>query len=182
MCLVPFVILQDNLECAVELDKQVYAKMFAIDWFSHSGSELPRSLPFPVQRISTLSDAVNLALGDIWQDVRTEAQGDMTGYLAKHHADAYASWNSLAKESRQRIQKDIMPKVIDRLDQIDASSLSETILLDLNRIALYSAYANRFRGVPDFFHKLFSIYEWGYLPCGWSGRLTCWPEGQLILY
>ncbi|MFN9370674.1 MAG: hypothetical protein ACK6D3_02195 [Planctomycetaceae bacterium] len=166
----------------MELNSEIYSKMIAIDWFRHSGSELPSDFPFPVQRISTLSDAVNSALGHMWQDVRTEAQGDMTGHLARRHADAYASWNSLARESRQRMQKDVMPRVNDRLTQICANALSETVLLDLNRIAIYTAYANKFRGIPDFFRKLLAVYEWGYLPCGWNGCITFWPEGQLIVY
>ncbi len=182
MCRVPFAILQDNPECTVDLNYEIYSKMIAIDWFSHSGSELPSDLPFPVQRISTLSDAVQSALGQMWQDVRTEAQGDLTGHLAKRHSDAYASWNSLAKESRQRMQKDVMPRVNDRLGQICASALSETVLLDLNRIALHSAYAKRFGKIPEFFLKLLAVYECGHLPCGWNGRLTFWPEGHLIVY
>ncbi len=166
----------------MELNNDIYAKMIAINWFSFCSSELPSDMPFPVQRIPTATDAVTSALGPMWQDARTEAQGDLTGYLAKHHADAYDSWNSLAKASRQRIQKDVMPKVNDGLGQISASALSDTVLLDLNRIALQSVYAKRFRRIPDFFPKLLAVYERGHLPCGWNGSLTLWPEGQLIVY
>ena len=166
----------------MELNNDIYAKLIASDWFRLYSSELPSDMSFPIQQISTATDAVTSALGPIWQDVRTEAQGDLTGHLAKHHTDAYSFWNSLAKASRQRIQKDVMPKVNDGLNQISAIALSDTVLLDLNRIALQSAYAKRFRRIPDFFPKLFALYARGFLPCGWNGSLTLWPEGQLIVY
>ena len=166
----------------MELNDDIYAKMIAINWFRLCGSELPSDMPFPVQRIPTATDAVTSTLGPIWQDARTEAQGDLTGHLAKHHADAYGFWNSLAKASRQRIQKEVMPIVNEGLGRISAIELSNTVLLDLNRIALQSAYAKRFRRIPDFFLKLYAIYERGHLPCGWNGSLTLWPEGQWIVY
>ena len=75
-----------------------------------------------------------------------------------------------------------MPKVNDGLNRISAIALSDTVLLDLNRIALQAAYAKRFQRIPDFFPKLLSLYSRGFLPCGWNGSLTLWPEGQLIVY
>ena len=166
----------------MELNNDIYAKLITIEWFRRCGCDLPDEMPFSVQRIPTTIDAVTSALGSMWQEARTEAQGDLTGYLAKHHADAYGHWNSLVKMSRQRIQKDDMPNVKDGLGRISASALSDTVLLDLNRIALQSAYGKRFRSLPDFFAKLLAVYERGHLPCGWHGPLTLWPAGQLIVY
>lgn len=166
----------------MELNADIYTKLVATDWFRHCGSEPPSNMPFPVQRVSTAAEAIASALGPTWQDVRTEAQGDLTGYLAKHHPDADACWNQLAMASRQRIQNEVMPQVNDALRRISAGALSDAVLLDLNRIALQSAYAKRFRRVPDFFQKLFTIYERGHLPCGWSGDLQAWPEGQFVVY
>jgi len=166
----------------MELNNEIYTKMIAIEWFGVCGSTLRSDIPFPFQQLPTATDAVASGLGQVWQDARTEAQGDLTGYLAKYHADAYDLWNSLAKASRQRIQKDVMPQVNDGLGHISASVLSDTVLLDLNRIALQSAYAKRFRRTPDFFARLLAVYQRGHLPCGWNGSLTLWPEGQLIIY
>ncbi len=166
----------------MDLNDDIYANMIAINWLSRCGSESQSDMPFPVQRIQAVTDAIASALGPTWQDARTEAQGDLTGYLAKHHADAYNSWNQLAKASRQRIQKDVMPKVNEGLDRLSLNALREVVLLDLNRIALQSAYAKRFRRAPNFFQKLLAVYEHGHFPCGWSGDLHSWPEGRLIVY
>jgi len=166
----------------MELHVDIYAKMIAINWFSRCGSDPPSDMPFPIQRTTVATDVVALALGETWQDARTEAQGDLTGYLAKHHADAYDAWNQLAKASRQRIQNDIMPGVNDGLGRISGDALSDAVLLDLNRIALQSAYANRYRRVPDFSQKLFAVYQHGHFPCGWSGDLASWPDGKLLVF
>jgi hypothetical protein len=40
------------------------------------------------------------------------------------------------------------------------------------------AYKTKLKG-ELFFEKLITIYEKGYIPCGWSGE---WPEGNLIVY
>lgn len=166
----------------MELNSEVFVDLSAIAWFGRCGTELPNDLPFRVQRVPDISAAITSALGSSWQDARTEAQGDLTGYLAEHHYDAYDYWNQLSRMSRDRIQKEIMPSVNEVLRDMRAQSLSDSVLLDLTRIALWFAYSKRFRRVPDFFETLLVVYEHGHLPCGWSGDLAQWPEGRLIVY
>lgn len=166
----------------MELNNDIYEKMIAIDWFCLCGSLLPIDTIPPVQRVPTMAQAVASALAPTWQDVRTEAQGDLTGFLAKHHADAYDYWNSLARTSRQIIQQKVMPKVNDGLANVSASVLADSVLLDLNRIALHSAYAKRFRKLPNFFSLLSAVYQQGHLPCGWAGSPADWPRGQFLVY
>jgi len=166
----------------MEANPEIFAKLLALNWFTQCGVESPNEFPFPVERLKSIGDAVASAQSDIWTDTRTEAQGDLTGYLAKNHYDAYSDWNHLGDVLEERIQKEVMPKVNNALGRIGAEVLSGPILLDLTRIALWSAYSKRFRRVPDFFQKLLMVYERGHLPCGWMGTLDSWPEGQLIIY
>jgi hypothetical protein len=166
----------------MELDRGIFSTMGRVNWFSECGT-VPRSdLPFKFERASDVESAISAASLPIWRDAKTEAQGDLTAYLAKHHYDAYDHWNRLSRASKEQIQMEIMPSVNERLNAMSAGSLSDMVLLDLNRIAIYSAYAIRFKRVPDFFRRLLVIYERGYLPCGWLGDVGMWPEGKLILY
>ena len=167
----------------MEPDPVIFEKFRAVAWFSQCGNELSNALPFAVNRVNSAKAAIASARSDLWVDVNTESQGDLTGYLAKTHYDAYAgTWNLLAGVIEKRIQNDVMPQVNDGLRRIAADTLSKRVLLDLTLIALQSAYAKRFRRVPDFFQKLFAIYERGHLPCGWSDDFQAWPEGQFIVY
>lgn len=110
-------------------------------------------------------------------------RGDLTGYLAKTDYAAYGGhWNRLAKESRQRIEEQVMPAVSVALERLQAAQLAEGILLDLNRIALHSAYMKRFPRVPVFFGDLARVYEHGHLPCGWVGDLDAWPVGSMLFF
>jgi hypothetical protein len=167
----------------MELNPEIFMKLLALDWFSRCGIESSDDLPFPVKRLSSVADAIASGQSDLWIDAKTEAQGDLTAYLAKNHSESYGGhWNRLMKASHARIEKEVMPKVNESLTRISAEALSAPILLDLSRIAVCSAYSKRFRRVPDFFQRLLVVYERGHLPCGWSGSLDSWPEGKLVIY
>jgi hypothetical protein len=167
----------------MEPNPEIFAKLLTLNWFRRCGAESPAHLPFPVQRVSSVADAIASSQSDLWADAKTEAQGDLTGYLAKNHSESYGGhWNRLGDALEERIQREVMPRVNEALGMIGAEVLSGAVLLDLTRIALWSAYSKRFRRVPDFFQKLLVVYECGHLPCGWSGALDMWPEGQLVIY
>jgi hypothetical protein len=167
----------------MEPDPVIFEKFRAVAWFSQCGNELSNALPFAVSRVYSAKAAIASARSDLWMDVDTEAQGDLTGYLAKTNYDVYGTtWNLLAGVIEKRIQNDVMPQVNDGLSRIAADKLSKRVQLDLTLIALQSAYAKRFRRVPDFFFMLLAVYERGHLPCGWAGNLASWPVGQLVVY
>lgn len=165
------------------LDETIYDVLSGVEWFGACGNELAPTLPFRTHRLHDRAEAITNACSSNWKDIGTAAQGELTGFLAKHHYDSYGGhWNRLAQESRERVMHEIMPSVNSALEKLRAIALSDIVLLDLNRIALQSAYAKRFRRVPDFYRRLLAVYERGHLPCGWVGALDMWPEGQLIIY
>ncbi len=167
----------------MELDPEICSKLAAIDWFSRCGSEPVQTLPFQFQRASDIAAAITHARGLAWRDAGTAAQGDLTGFLAKHHYECYAGhWNRLGDAVEDRMQREIMPTVKEALANLSAEVLSDLVLLDLNRIAIHSAYSKRFKRLPDFFQRLLVVYERGHLPCGWIGDLDLWPEGELLIY
>lgn len=166
----------------MELDPQAYGLLFAVDWFARCGEEPQFTISQVFERVPDLSAAISGALGDSWQDARTRAQGDLTGYLAGRDYDAYGHWNALAKSSRMRIQQEVMPSVQSALTRIDATVVADSVLLDLNRFALFAAYNKRFSGVPHFFDQLFLVYQAGHFPCGWRGDMADWPVGKLLVF
>lgn len=167
----------------MEPNPEIFARLLAVNWFSQCGVESPTEFPFPASRLKSIGDAIAGSQSELWTDAKTEAQGDLTAYLAKNHYDAYGgTWNRLGDAIEERIQRTVMPKVNEALGKMGAEVLSGAVLLDLTRIALWSAYSKRFRRVPDFFQSLLVVYERGHLPCGWSGNLGSWPEGQLVIY
>ena len=123
----------------MQLDAEIYVKLQNIYWFVNCGSQNRKDeLDFPVNWVSTFDEAISLAETDKWTDAKTEAQGDLTGYLAKNHYSSYGGyWNKLAKTSRKKIQNEVMPKIEHALERIGGKErLMPIILLDLNRIAL----------------------------------------------
>lgn len=166
----------------MQLDSEIYERMKQIKWFTRCGEPLTIEFGLTVDVAPSISEAIIGIRSNQWQYARTESQGDLTGYLARHHMNLYCNWNRLAKDSRQRIQAEIMPSVSNVLAKMTNEIISDSVLLDLNRIALQASYRKHCKRVPDFFDHLFSIYTAGRLPCGWNGHLDSWPLGHFIIY
>lgn len=167
----------------MEPDLDIYDHLGAIDWFMHCGSEAIADLPFQYKLVQDASSALSSAVEQNWEDAGTEAQGDLTEYLAKNHSDSYGGhWNRLGDEIEAQLRSEIMPRVNKALAKIGAEGLSDSVLLDLSRIGLWASYKKRFNKVPGFFGDLLKVYESGHLPCGWIGDLDNWPEGTLVIY
>jgi hypothetical protein len=167
----------------MKLIPDLYREISKINWFFMYNKEITTSFPFDVIKITDTSEAHSLFVSEKWIDAKTEAQGDLTGYLSKYHAGAYAGiWNILAKQSRQMLETSASGKVKTALNNhhLPENYLS-MILLDVNRAILELTYRQAFPKIPVFFENLLTIYKSGYLPCGWNGELENWPLGKLLI-
>lgn len=167
----------------MQLDRSLVAQIRNIPWLQECGKALPEEL----SGVLTANDedhALALFNSAGWADVRTEAQGDLTGYLAKNHYNAYGGhWNKLAKEAKMVVEDAALESLLSALHQKGWDNrLSGSIVLDLTRIMLERSYQARFRKAPMFFGTLFAIYQAGHLPCGWSRAVSDWPKGAVIAY
>lgn len=165
----------------MKLDSKFYEDINSISWFVHCGSTETNHVH---QRcVQSREEALSLLYSPLWADVRTEAQGDLTGYLAKHHYTSYGGyWNNLAKESRARLEKELMPKLLPALTAAGLPDITKDVMLDINRAALEASYAHRFPKSPRFFSRLLEVYKNGHLPCGWTEDMKKWPAGDIIAF
>lgn len=165
----------------MKLDPNFYDEIGTIQWFVNCGNCV--NLPTHPLRAQSSEEALSFLGSPLWADVRTEAQGDLTGYLAKHHYTSYGGyWNNLAKESRARLEKDLMPKLISSLAAVGLPDITKDVMLDVNRAALEVSYAHRFPKIPRFFSRLLDVYRNGHLPCGWTEDMEKWPAGDIIAF
>ncbi len=168
----------------MNLALDVYTKLEESSLLSQVGKPHTDSFAFKLKVVKDHATAEALFNSDLWADVRTEAQGDLTGYLAKHHYTSYGSyWNHLSKQSRALIEKAISTKLTDALlSHSFPTEMRQSILVDFNRAALELAYRRKFPKGPVFFERSLAIYKAGRLPCGWSGTLNDWPSGVLLVF
>ena len=169
----------------MELDTTFYGELAAVNWFITCGNgALSLDTVAPVTWLSSLADVASSLSSDRWADARTEAQGDLTGHLARKHPESYGGhWNRLARLSRAKLESDLAPRIRAALAAITLPERClATVLLDINRIAMYHTYAAKFQGLPEFHADLWEVYRSGRLPCGWAGALDDWPDGGLIAF
>ena len=97
-------------------DNIVYARAGAIQWLSRCG-EYPRPVfDFSVDWIDDRSAALQLLFSSQMANAMTAAQGDLTGFLAKHHYSSYAGhWNKLARDSRSLLETAIGTRLLEAI-------------------------------------------------------------------
>lgn len=164
--------------------QDIYPALELVPWLSTIGQEPYPQFEFPVTYVESLEVALESFNSESWADVKTEAQGDLTGYLSKHHHDSYGGyWNSLARQSRALLEQAVFLKLTATLERVGLSTeMYQVILVDLNRAALEISYRRKFPAAPFFFERLLRVYEAGRLPCGWNGSLSEWPAGNVIAF
>ena len=163
------------------LDSTFHEDLKTFRWFVSCGKTLTSGTQ--LQRAASLQEALSLLASPQWADTRTQAQGDLTGYLAANHYASYGgSWNNLARESRARLERELLPTLRCSLAEAGLPDITRDVMLDLNRAALEASYALRFPRITKFFSRLLAAYSGGHLPCGWTLDIEQWPAGQLIVY
>ena len=92
----------------MNIPQDIYPLLEQVPWLSTVGSEPRPHFDFPVTYAQSHDAALATFNSELWADAKTEAQGDLTGYLSKYHYDSYgAHWNNLARESRTLVERAI---------------------------------------------------------------------------
>ncbi|WP_252319564.1 MULTISPECIES: hypothetical protein [Symbiopectobacterium] len=106
-----------------------------------------------------------------------EARNEITGFLASRHSTIYQQWDLLAGEARDYVESVIFP-LVPSVDGVSMNVLQANIKWDLVSYLMEDVYKNKLR-FNLFFDGLITVYETGYMPCGWAGE---WPKGNLVIY
>jgi hypothetical protein len=168
---------------AVVLSQTVVAQLSSVPWLRACGRPGDER-ELRVALVATADEAVAQTLSAEWADIRTEAQGDLTGYLASRNPEVYGgTWNSLAAQAHDRVWQDVIPSVRAGLAFARLSDrLIPEVALDVERIVLQGSYAARVGGVPSFFADLLAVYRSGRLPCGWRVGTQPVANGHFIAF
>ena len=103
-------------EVAMQLNSDIYPRIAVIQWLSHCADRPRPMFSLPVLWVEDRAAALQSRYSPQWAGAITAAQGRLTGYLAKHHYDAYgAHWNLLARESRTRVNTAVGTTVEDAI-------------------------------------------------------------------
>lgn len=167
----------------MQIDRSLVPQIENIPWLQECGKVLPAEIPGILKALDE-EQALTLFNSAGWADARTEAQGDLTGYLAKHHYNDYGGhWNRMVKEASRIVEDAALQPLRSALRRRGwDESFSGVIVVDLTRAMLERSYRTRFRKAPAFFDVVFAIYKAGHLPCGWSEDISNWPKGAIIAY
>lgn len=167
----------------ITLQETFFEAVDTVDWFGSVGR--PWAGPaLAFAPVAAAGDALASLVAEPWFDAKTEAQGALTGFLARHHRNDYGTrWNELAAQATARLDASTKRALQNRLQTLGwPAALAQTVLVDLTRAALELSYRAAFPKAPVFFEHLLSVYAAGHLPCGWVGDLDAWPRGRLLVY
>lgn len=164
----------------MNLNTSIFEEIKSIQFFKNCGN-VDCSFEFNIKMVDNWENAIKYFESSKWQDIKTEAQGDLTGFLAKTYSNQYAGyWNKLSKEAQTIIHKDIYPLILSQMTNYGYGKSALKIEVDLSRIAMEYAYL-QFRP-PTFFSKILAVYKAGHLPCGWNGEWDKWPVGEFLVF
>lgn len=127
------------------------------------------------ERVASWSEALDPERQANWNNVKLDARGDLTSFLAHHHRERNRAWNQITGELRPRVLELCTPICEAAVrTQEHQKSLLAAVSWDLLAAGMEYEYADL--RPPGLYDRLVSIYEVGRFPCGWRGD---YPEGSL---
>ena len=80
----------------VTVDSGIYRRLEAVAWFAACGGPAMPELAFECELVLDRAAGLASFRSELWSDIKTEAQGNLTGYLAKHHYNAYGGLQQMS--------------------------------------------------------------------------------------
>ena len=114
-----------------------------------------------------------------WDNIRLARREDVTEYMAVKRIAERRLWNPFAIKLKEDIMPDFKVYVKEKWEKKFewTDEIKKTVCKDIS----YSIMIYQFRDfyVEPFYDEIISIYEQGYLPCGWKGT---YPNGKIIIF
>jgi hypothetical protein len=150
----------------MNLNKDVLLRISNIDWFSNSGFEVKTNIKFPVKYVESWEEARESYLKPEWERITLEYQNDLISLLHRKYRPQYGNWNSIIKEAKGFIEKEIVPKIEmikeqNNLDQV----FIDCVKWDIVNAIMESSFSI-IENEVSFFKELLKVYESGNYPCG----------------
>lgn len=158
----------------MKISRLAVSRLQKVKWFVNVGKATNLQ---KIKKVANESDFVKHITSIDWENATIEAGNEITGYLAKKHSREYQEWNSLVREAKDIINKEIIP-LMKIVDGIDANIILDNVKWDLVNYLMEDAYKEYLKG-DLFFEFLLEIYEDGHIPCGWEGK---WPSGKFVIF
>lgn len=165
----------------MKLDETFIEKLYAIPWFSKCGSPLVYD---GVITVTSTKEVIKSITARKWENMVLETRGDVTEQLGlrsiKGLGREYQEWNNLVLDFKKSCMPQLNAKWETALQyyELNASDVLNDISFNILSIAVVDAYKD-FVPMPHFFSQLLTIYELGYLPCGWKGAKE---TGKLMVF
>lgn len=151
-----------------------------IEWFKNAGKPFDFDLSMKINSVNSWEEATSRFKDLSWENTTLEAQNQLTLWLHLNAKENYRDWNKIIIEHKTNtlnslIEQKIIPfQQTHNLDVTFVNCVRWDILGALMENSYLKSGHKAF-----FFLELFSIYEAGHFPCGWSGELG---NGELFVY
>lgn len=153
-------------------------KLKEISWFSNCGSKNAKS-KYGIVYADDLKSVIKHCSSTHWYNLRLECRNDVSDYLGRMNIPEDEYWNDYARLICDVIAPDIEPIIQKQWEnQFEwTKAIRDTVMTDVRTYLLINCYRQFYQ--EPFHDEIISIYEQGYLPCGWKGT---YPEGKLIVF
>jgi len=150
------------------IERSIKDKFRAINLFSKCATS--GEFDFPVNKLFDWIKAEEAFLSEEWENFTEEAGNELRGYLHANSIEQYRNWNIYAQEANDFIETFLMDKIVNyqQVNKIDPIFI-DCVKSDLAFSMLYLQYSNELEEeLPQFYDRIFAIYNAGYFPCGWD--------------
>ncbi|KTS28522.1 hypothetical protein [Pantoea stewartii] len=158
----------------MKISRLAISRLKKVKWFVNVGKA---SSLQNIRHVTNESDFIKHITSIEWENATIEAGNEITGYLAKKYTKEYQEWNSLVREAKDIISKEIIP-LMKTINGIEENVILDNVKWDLVNFLMEDYYKEYLKG-DLFFASLIEVYEDGHIPCGLEGK---WPSGKLVIY
>lgn len=158
------------------LDQNVIDRILRVRWLQNCGD--PCAAP-TIQCVRAPGGvSFTKAAGNAWENIKLEARGDVTSYLALHAKEAFNPyWNPLVRQVRSKVLPQVEPAIRRSTERLKLPEcVNEEVKFDVINMAVVLSY-RKIIGSP-FYEDLLTVYSEGFLPCGWDGA---YPAGRMVV-
>lgn len=143
------------------------------NWFTRVGQSNAESIS-----VSSWGEAIERAELPSWEDIRLEAQNEISSFLVKTDRERRQQWNIVVRTIKQLSIPLVTTKIerVVKTNQLPASFISN-VQRDIMYVAMGVEYSDVFE--QGLFSQILRWYLQGHFPCGWEGK---YPEGKMIVF